>query len=183
MIPLLWYPYYKFKIFNERILSFRCTLNELYLLVIFGKYYEFFLKFISFFKAYVKINGQYSEYGVQFAKNFCYGRLFADDIILCDPRRSHLNNFLRTLNKWAKNNKMNFCINKCTTLVIRVENTELYNRLNPTFYLFGLVTPKIDCYTYLGVPFHKSLCQKGTQSSSAITKVSDGYFDPDLDIN
>ena len=64
---------------------------------------------------------------------------------------------LRKVNEWAKFNKMEFGINKCATMVIRPENSLFQNKRDPTFYLAGKTIPVTDCYTYLGIPFHKSL--------------------------
>jgi len=57
--------------------------------------------------------------------------------------------------KWARNNKMQFGIHKCSSLVVRVrgEVSRFPNNNNPIFYLFSKELPKTNCYTYLGVPF------------------------------
>ena len=52
---------------------------------------------------------------------------------------------------------MEFCINKCSSLVVRGEVSRFLNRNDPTFYLSGQVLPKTNCYTYLGVPFSNDL--------------------------
>ncbi|KAG4108123.1 hypothetical protein H8356DRAFT_1620603, partial [Neocallimastix lanati (nom. inval.)] len=50
---------------------------------------------------------------------------------------------------------MNFGINKCATMVILFQN-----KRDPTFYLAGQPIPITKCYTYLGIPFDKSLSLK-----------------------
>lgn len=52
---------------------------------------------------------------------------------------------------------MNFGIKKCATMVIRPETPLFQNKQDPTFYLAGQAIPKTNCYTYLGIPFDKTL--------------------------
>ena len=52
---------------------------------------------------------------------------------------------------------MQFGINKCASLVVRKEVSKFINNNKPTFYLSSQELPKIDCYTYLGVPFSNDL--------------------------
>ena len=87
----------------------------------------------------------------------CCGGLFADDIVLCAPSRKKLKKLLKRVNEWAIYNKMTFGINKCATMVIRPDTPENRYKRDPTFFLAGQAIPKTECYTYLGVPFNKSL--------------------------
>jgi len=48
-------------------------------------------------------------------------------------------------------------INKCATMVIRPDTPLFQNKRDPTFYLAGQPIPITKCYTYLGIPFVKSL--------------------------
>ena len=66
-------------------------------------------------------------------------------------------NLLKRVNNWAKNNKMEFGINKCATMVIRPNTPDNRNKGEPTFYIAGQPIPTTNCYTYLGIPFDKSL--------------------------
>ena len=91
--------------------------------------------------------------GVKIDTEYCCG----GDIVLCAPSRSRMNKLLRSVSKWAKDNEMTFGINKCATFAVRHENSEYILREDPTFYLTGIAIPKTDCYTYLGVPFQKTL--------------------------
>ncbi len=77
--------------------------------------------------------------------------------MLCAPTRSQLKKLLKLASKWARNNDMEFGINKCASLVVRGEVSRFLNRNDPTFYLSGQVLPKTNCYTYLGVPFSNDL--------------------------
>ncbi|ORX75121.1 hypothetical protein BCR32DRAFT_285477 [Anaeromyces robustus] len=86
---------------------------------------------------------------VKIDTEYCCGGLFIDDVVLCASTRSRMNKFLRSIGKWAKDNEMTFEINKCTTLVVRHENSEFIFREDPTFYLIGIAIPKTDCYIYL----------------------------------
>ena len=97
------------------------------------------------------------NFGVPLDDFRCCGGLFADDIVLCSPSRRKLNNLLKRVNNWAKNNKMEFGINKCATMVIRPDTPENRNKGEPTFYIAGQPIPTTNCYTYLGIPFDKSL--------------------------
>ncbi len=100
------------------------------------------------------------DFGVPIDTSTCCGGLFADDIVLCSPSRVKLKKLLKKVNDWAKVNKMNFGINKCATMVIRPNTPENQNKKDPTFYLAGQALPTTDCYTYLGIPFDKSLSLK-----------------------
>jgi len=64
---------------------------------------------------------------------------------------------LKKVNEWDKFNMMNFGINKCATMVIRPDTPLFQNKRDPTFYLAGQPIPITKCYTYLGIPFDKSL--------------------------
>jgi hypothetical protein len=57
----------------------------------------------------------------------------------------------------ARNNEMQFGINKCTSLVVRGEISKFLNSCNHTFYLSKQELPITNCYTYLGVPFSNDL--------------------------
>ena len=46
---------------------------------------------------------------------------------------------------------------KCATMVIRPDTPLFQNKRDPTFYLAGQPIPITKCYTYLGIPFDKSL--------------------------
>ena len=54
-------------------------------------------------------------------------------------------------------NMMNFGINKCAMMVIRPDTPLFQNKRDSTFYLAGQPIPITKCYTYLGIPFDKSL--------------------------
>jgi hypothetical protein len=61
---------------------------------------------------------------------------FADDIVLCAPTRSQLKKLLKFASQWARNNEMQFGINKCTSLVVRGEVSSFLFNSNPTFLSF-----------------------------------------------
>jgi len=100
------------------------------------------------------------DLGVPLGTSFCCGGLFADDIVLCAPSRINLKKLLKKVNDWALYNEMNFGINKCATMVIRPDTPLFQNKRDPTFYLAGQPLPITDCYTYLGIPFDKTLSLK-----------------------
>jgi len=64
---------------------------------------------------------------------------------------------LKKVNEWAKFNMMNFGINKCATMVIRPDIPLFQYKKDPTVYLAGQPIPITKFYTYLGIPFDKSL--------------------------
>jgi len=65
---------------------------------------------------------------------------------------------LKKVNEWAKFNMMNFGINKYSTMIIRPDTPLFQNKRDPTFfYHAGQSIPITKCYTYLGIPFDKSL--------------------------
>ncbi|ORX85074.1 hypothetical protein BCR32DRAFT_290930 [Anaeromyces robustus] len=100
---------------------------------------------------YLFINDVFNDYlnnGVKINTEFCCGRLFEDDIVFCASNRSPMNNLLRLVGKWVKDNEMTFGINKYTTLAVRYDKSEFIYREDPTFYLSGISISKIDCYTY-----------------------------------
>ena len=101
-----------------------------------------------------------NEYGIQIDDNLCCGGLFADDIALCAPSRIKLKKMLRKVNKWAMYNKMDFGINKCATMVVRPDSPLFKYKRDPTFFLAGQTIPITECYTYLGIPFDKTLSLK-----------------------
>ena len=51
---------------------------------------------------------------------------------------------------------MQFGINKCSCLVVQGEVSRFLNS-NPIFYLSSQELPKMNCYTYLGVPCSNDL--------------------------
>jgi len=61
--------------------------------------------------------------------------------------------------KWARNNEMQFGINKFASLVVQGEVSRFFNNKNPIFYLSSQELPKTNCYTYLGVPLSNDLKQ------------------------
>jgi len=63
---------------------------------------------------------------------------FTDDIVLCAPTRSQLKKLLKFASKWARNNEMQFGINKCVSLVVRGEVSRFLYNSNPTFYFYLL---------------------------------------------
>ena len=67
---------------------------------------------------------------------------FTDDIVLCAPTRSQLKKLLKFASKWARNNEMQFGINKCVSLVVRGEVSRFLYNSNPTFYLSSRELPK-----------------------------------------
>ena len=100
------------------------------------------------------------DLGVPLGNSTCCGGLFADDIVLCAPSRTKLKKLLKKVNDWAIFNKMTFGINKCATMVVRPDTPLFQNKRDPTFYLAGQPIPITNCYTYLGIPFDKSLSLK-----------------------
>jgi len=97
------------------------------------------------------------DFGVPLGDTKCCGGLFADDVVLCAPSRSYLKKLLKRVNEWAIHNKMTFGINKCATMVVRPDSPQSRSKQDPTFYLAGQPIPKTSRYTYLGIPFDKSL--------------------------
>jgi len=85
-------------------------------------------------------------------KRYCSG-LFADDTVLCAPTRSQFKKLLKFSSKWARNNEMQFDINKCASLVVRGEVSRFLYISNLTFYLSSQELPKTNCLSYLGVLF------------------------------
>jgi len=55
---------------------------------------------------------------------------------------------------------MTFGINKCATMVVPPDLPQNKYRIDPSFYLTGQPLPITDCYTYLGIPFDKTLSLK-----------------------
>jgi len=53
--------------------------------------------------------------------------LFEDDIVFCAPIRSQLKNLLKFVSWWDKNNEIQFCINKCVSLVVLGEVSKFHN--------------------------------------------------------
>ena len=51
---------------------------------------------------------------------------------------------------------MNFGINKCAN-GDSTRHTSFQNKRDPTFHLAGQPIPITKCYTYLGIPYDKSL--------------------------
>jgi len=96
-------------------------------------------------------------YGISVGDKRCCGGLFADDVVLCVSTRSQLKKLLMFASKWARNNEMQFGINKCASLVVRGEFSRFLYNSNPTFYLSSQELPKTNCFTYLGVPFSNDL--------------------------
>jgi len=83
-----------------------------------------------------------NKYGIAIGNNCCCGGLFADDIMLRVPTRSQLKKLLKLASKWTINNEIQFCINKCSSLVVRGEVSRFLNNNNPTFYLSSQELPK-----------------------------------------
>jgi hypothetical protein len=78
--------------------------------------------------------------------------------VLCAPTRSQLKKLLKFASKWARNDEMQFGINKCSSLLVQEEVSRFLNISNNlTFYLSSKELPKRNCYTYLGVPFSNDL--------------------------
>jgi len=63
----------------------------------------------------------------------------------------NLRKLLKFASKWARNNEMQFGINKCASLVVRGEVSRFLYNSNPTFYLSSQELPKTNYYTYVGV--------------------------------
>jgi len=103
------------------------------------------------------IFNDFSEFGIPLGQSRWCGGFFADDIVLCASSRNKLEKMLKKVNEWAKFNMMNFGINMCATMVIRPDTPLFQNKRNPTFYLDGQPIPITKRYTYLGIPFDKSL--------------------------
>jgi len=66
-------------------------------------------------KEFVKVFNNCNKYGISISDIRCCGGLFADDIVLCAPTRSQLKKLLKFASKWARNNEMQFGINKCAS--------------------------------------------------------------------
>jgi len=105
------------------------------------------------------IFNDFSELGIPIGESRCCGGLFADDIFLCAcaPSRTKFKKVLKKVNEWAKFNMMNFGINKYATMVIRPDRPLFQNKSDPTFHFAGQPISITKCYTYLGIPFDKSL--------------------------
>ena len=83
------------------------------------------------------------KYGILIGNRQCFGGL--------SPTRFQFKKLLKFASKWARNNEMQFGINKCASLVVvREEVSRYHNNSNPTFYLSRQDLPKMNCYTYLG---------------------------------
>jgi len=106
------------------------------------------------------IFNSYEELGVSIDGNLCCGGLYTDDIVLCAPTRVILKRILMKMNKWAMYNNMTCGINKCATIVVHPDLPQKRYIRDPTFYLAGQSLPITDCYTYLGIPFDKTLSLK-----------------------
>jgi len=106
------------------------------------------------------IFNNYNKHGISIGDKRCCGGLFADNIVLCASTRSQLKKLLKFASKWARNNEMQFGINKYASLVVRGEVSRFLYNSNPTFYLSSQELPKTNCYTYLGVPFSNDLVLK-----------------------
>ena len=63
----------------------------------------------------------------------------------------NLRKLLKFASKWARNNEIQFGINKCASLVVRGEVSRFLYNSNPTFYLSSQELPKTNYYTYVGV--------------------------------
>ena len=60
-----------------------------------------------------------NKYDISIGNKRCCGGLFTDGIVLCAPTRSQLKKLLlKFASKWARNNEMQFGINKCASLVV-----------------------------------------------------------------
>ena len=59
----------------------------------------------------------------------------------------NLRKLLKFASKWARNNEIQFGINKCASLVVRGEVSRFLYNSNPTFYLSSQELPKTNCYT------------------------------------
>ena len=106
------------------------------------------------------INGifnDFSELEIPLGESKCCGEFFADDIVLCVPTKTKSKKILMKVNEWAKFKLMNFGINEFATMVIRPDTPLFQNKRDSTFYLAGQPIPITKCYTYLGIPFDKSL--------------------------
>ena len=88
-----------------------------------------------------------NKYGISIGDKRCCGGLFADDIVLCAPTRSQLKKLLKFASKWARNNEMQFGINKNVSLVARGEVFRFLYNSNPTFYLLSQELPKTNYFT------------------------------------
>jgi len=62
---------------------------------------------------------------------------------------------LKKVNEWIKFNMMNLELTSVQQWWF--DQTHLQNKRDPTFYLAGYPIPITKCYTYLGIPFDKSL--------------------------
>jgi hypothetical protein len=70
------------------------------------------------------------------------GGLFADEIVLCASTRSQFKKLLKLASKLARNNKMQFGINKCASLVVQGEVSKFTNNNSPIYYLSRQELPK-----------------------------------------
>jgi len=111
-----------------------------------------------FFNLFINdIFNNFSELGIPLGESRCCCGLFTDDIVQCAPSRTKLKKMIKKVNEWTKFNMMNFGINRCATMVIRPDTPLFQNKRDPTYYLAGQLILLIKCYTYLGIPFDKSL--------------------------
>ena len=66
------------------------------------------------------------KFGVYLESQYCYGGLFADDIVLVALSKQVLKKILNKVHEWAIKNEMTFGINKCATLVVQITKIYLY---------------------------------------------------------
>ena len=75
------------------------------------------------------------KFGVYLESQYCYGGLFADDIVLVAPSKQVLKKILNKVHEWAIKNEMTFGINKCATLVVKPINfVKTINYEDPSFF-------------------------------------------------
>ena len=73
------------------------------------------------------IFNNYDKYGISIGDKRCCGGFFANGIVLCVPTRSQLKKLLKLASKWTINNEIQFCINKCVSLVVLGEVSKFHN--------------------------------------------------------
>ena len=67
------------------------------------------------------------KYGISIGNRQCFGGL--------SPTRFQFKKLLKFASKWARNNEMQFGINKGASLIVRGEVSRFLYNSNPTFYL------------------------------------------------
>jgi len=90
---------------------------------------------ILFYSFINDIFNEYDKYAISIRNKHCCRNLFADDIELCSQIKYQLRKLLKFTNKLARNNEIQFGINKYQSLIVRREVSEFLIKNDHTFYL------------------------------------------------